>query len=207
MASLCQYYKWNRPDSAIYYGNKAVTLARQIKFPKAELRALDGMVLTHLAIGNNSKALQINLEAIKIAEKNFNLRAKSRFLLHSGELYTGSKNYHKALSFYKESKKVADSAGDYPFSIIGQASMAETFSLMNQLDSAFYYGDLADDNADRVEVDYPKPYTLRVLGNIYFETGNYGRALAIFRQSLQISGISNSIFKCNYYIAQIYQKC
>ena len=37
MASLCQYYKWNNPDSSIYYGNKAIAIARQIHYPKAEL--------------------------------------------------------------------------------------------------------------------------------------------------------------------------
>ena len=99
MAEICQYYKWNRPDSAIHYGNKALLLAKQIKFPKAEIRALEGMVLTHLTIGNDSRALQINLEGIKIAEKNFNLKGKSRFLRHFGELYNRSKKHHKALSF------------------------------------------------------------------------------------------------------------
>lgn len=39
LAQLSDYYKFNRPDSAIFYGNKALRLAREINFPKGELMA------------------------------------------------------------------------------------------------------------------------------------------------------------------------
>ena len=37
MAELADYYKSNLPDSALFYGYKALALARQIKFPKGEV--------------------------------------------------------------------------------------------------------------------------------------------------------------------------
>jgi hypothetical protein len=37
IAYLANYYKADLPDSALFYGYKALALARQIKFPKGEV--------------------------------------------------------------------------------------------------------------------------------------------------------------------------
>ena len=36
LMELCDEYKFTRPDSAIYYGNKAVLLSNKITYPKKE---------------------------------------------------------------------------------------------------------------------------------------------------------------------------
>ena len=70
LLDLCDEYKLARPDSAIYYGNKALLLANKINYPKGEVNALILIILAHNAIGNDTQALGINLHAIKIAKKN-----------------------------------------------------------------------------------------------------------------------------------------
>ena len=70
MAEFSNYYKLNRPDSAVIYGYRALTLARKIKFAKGELTALHTLIITQLNLGNDSKALQMCLQANKIAEQN-----------------------------------------------------------------------------------------------------------------------------------------
>jgi len=76
IAELADYYKGDLPDSALFYGYKALALARQIKFPRGEVRALDIMVLALLSLGNDSKALQMALQGLKIAEKNKELESQ-----------------------------------------------------------------------------------------------------------------------------------
>src|SRR5436190_20603602 len=70
MVDLANYYKYHSPDSSLFYGYKALALARQIKFPKGEVEAIHIIVLAQLTLGNDSKALQITLQGLKIAEKN-----------------------------------------------------------------------------------------------------------------------------------------
>src|SRR3954452_25354261 len=70
MIYLANYYKTDLPDSALFYGYKALALARQIKFPTGELDALAFMSITLSILGNESKALQMALQSLKIAEKN-----------------------------------------------------------------------------------------------------------------------------------------
>ncbi len=59
LAELINYYKFNIPDSAFFYGQQALTLARQIKFPKGEAQALLFLSVTNSALGNASKALEL----------------------------------------------------------------------------------------------------------------------------------------------------
>src|SRR4030095_6395160 len=70
IAELVNYYKSDLPDSALFYGYKALALARQIKFPKGEVSALGYMSIALNTLGNDSKALETALQGLKIAEKN-----------------------------------------------------------------------------------------------------------------------------------------
>ena len=60
---LANYYKYNLPDSSLFYGYKALELARQIKFVRGEVRAMYYILFAHMVLGNDSKALQICLQA------------------------------------------------------------------------------------------------------------------------------------------------
>jgi tetratricopeptide (TPR) repeat protein len=106
MNELSNNYKSNRPDSALFYGYKALALARQINFPSGEVVAMEDIALSQLRLGNDSKALQLIPKAIKFAEKHNLIRNKAGLLIQLGFVYDGSKNYAKSLSLYKESKRL-----------------------------------------------------------------------------------------------------
>ena len=67
---ISNYYKFNKPDSALYYGYKSLTLASEINFPKGEASAMMNIILTQITLGNQSSALRLCLYGIKFAEKN-----------------------------------------------------------------------------------------------------------------------------------------
>src|SRR5688572_772598 len=84
IAELANYYKSYLPDSSLFYGYKALALSRQIKFPKGEVEALQKMVIAMTTLENDSKALQLNLQGLKIAEKNNLVHNKGAILLELG---------------------------------------------------------------------------------------------------------------------------
>src|SRR6266496_4550492 len=88
---LANYFKFYLPDSALFYGYKALALARQIKFPEGEVKALEYIVLTLTTLGNDSKALQMDLQGLKIAEKNNLIGEKAALLGQLGGIYNGVK--------------------------------------------------------------------------------------------------------------------
>jgi hypothetical protein len=70
MVRLTFEYKFNMPDSALYYGYKTISLAQKVNLPAAELDAMNYISVALITIGNNSKALQVAIQGLKIAEKN-----------------------------------------------------------------------------------------------------------------------------------------
>ena len=134
MNSLSNYYRANRPDSAVFYANKALILARHINDPELEVQSLAISTLVQIYVGNDSRALQLNLEAIKIAEL-IALKNPGLFL-QSGRIYEMSGNYSKALEESRKAKTIADSINNTFFMALAPARMAEMFLFMDQLDSA-----------------------------------------------------------------------
>jgi two-component system NtrC family sensor kinase len=208
MAELANVYKSDLPDSALFYGYKALTLARQIKFPKGEVTALGYMIIALNTLGNDSKALQMTLQALKIAEKN-NLIGNKAFLLSVlGNIYNGVKNHAKALDLIKESKALLDSLHDFAQSVMTQNAIGETYLMLDQPDSALYYCRSAYENSRQLkeEDDWSIPYILFNLGRIEDKKGNRDSALAYFRQSLSIAWNAEITFKSYFSIAQLYQQ-
>jgi signal transduction histidine kinase len=200
----CSYYKFKRPDSTMFYGAKALTLARQIKFPKGELEAMAYIVLTQSALGNQAKALQIILEAIKIAEKNHLIFEKAQLLYLQAIIHNQMKNYEKALNLCMESKNLLDSIHNITFSALVQTGIGDAFLKLNQPDSALYYCQLSYDY--QLKETWVKYYSALQLGKIQEKMDHTDLALYLFRQSLSLSDEPNELFNSNLAIAQLYQK-
>jgi signal transduction histidine kinase len=200
----CIHYRFRSPDSTVFYGAKALTLARQIKFPKGEIRVMGDMALTQLSLGNLAKALQIVLAAIKIAEKNHLILEKAQQLHLQGSISKQSKNYEKALNLYMESKNVFDSIHNTSFFALAQTNIGDTYLKLNQPDSALYYCQLSYDN--QVKELWVHYFAAFNLGKIQDKIGNTDLALSLFRQSLSIADNPNDFFKSNLSIAQVYHK-
>ena len=96
-------------------------------FQKEKSEALEFMIIAQITLGNDSKALQMDLQGLKIAEKNNLIGKKAALLELLGNIYNGVKNYTKALDLLKKSKALFDSLHDFTsFSII-QNCIGETY--------------------------------------------------------------------------------
>ena len=206
-AELANYYKFYLPDSALFYGYKALALARQIKFPKGEARALAYIILAQLVLGNDSKALQLTLQGLKIAEKNNLVYDKAIFLINLGEIYNGVKNHRRALDIFKKSKALFDSIHNFTFSALLQDFIGETYLMLNQSDSALAYCQSAYEDAVKLnETDWLRHRLLLSLGKIQDKNDSVDLALAYFRQSLAEATEVRPIFEAYFSIAQLYKK-
>ena len=204
MTRISDFYRANRPDSAIFYANKALILARNINSPELEVEALALSTLVQIYIGNDSKALQLNLEAIKIAELNTLIVKRPGLFMQTGRIYEMSGNYSKALNEYRKAKTISDANNYVFFVVLAPARMAEMFLYMNQLDSALYYGHLADDYAQKFTGS--NFFSQYALGQIYFKKGNKELALKYLREASQSSRINFNTYHSLYQMAKVYQE-
>jgi two-component system NtrC family sensor kinase len=206
---LCNDYRFLKPDSAFFYGQRALTLARQINYPKGEANALYLLGFTNEAIGNYPKALELNLKSLHIAENNDLKLIKGQALQRIGVMYRESDNLPKAMEYVRESKKIFDAIHNTPMSVSSQNMIGINFYLNGQLDSALTHCLLAYDNMNRFNVNWMRAPTLNALGNIYAQKGNLPLALDCFRKSLvyaEKEGNYRSAFRATYRIANLYQK-
>ena len=186
MVDLANHYTNISPDSAFFYGYKALALARQINFPKGEVGALRYITWTHLGIGNYSDALQITLRGLKIAERNNLVNDKALFLYTMGRIYNQIKDYSKTLNLFREAKALLDSLHNSPDATSIQDDIAETYLMMNQPDSALYYSQLAHEKAVRLKRNWLEAKSLWTLARVQSKKGNHDLALAYLRQSLLV---------------------
>ena len=97
-----------------------------------------------------------------------------------------SGNYSKALNESRKAKTFADSINNVFFMVLASARMAEMFLYMNQLDSALYYGHMADDLAHKFWGN-GNHFSQHALGQIYFKKGNDELALKYLHEASQSS--------------------
>ena len=206
LAELSDYYKFNKPDSCIFYGNKAIQLARQINFPIGELRAFQSIVVTYNKLGNISKALQMNLQALKIAERNNLTDEVANKLFLMGNSYSLSGNYRKALPFYRQSKTLSDSIQDVAWSVMSEGNMGGAYLKLHMLDSATYYSESAYKRAVLLNTDWLTGTQLTRLGLLEQTKGNNILALNYYNRALSLNRNSSGRAELFYAIAKVYQQ-
>ena len=204
LAELINDYKFDIPDSAFFYGQQALTLARQIKFPKGEAQALLFLSVTNRALGNTSKALELRFKGLQIAEKNNLIGEKQHAMTLLGSSYMDLGNYSQALFYLYKALKLNDpndskSPNRFCLTLI---TLASTYLSMNKLDSAKYYSQSASDSAKQYNLNWVQPVTLMTMGRIHNKKGEPRLAFNFFRQVLNYN---SSGFSAYFEIAKLHQ--
>ena len=205
---LGNYYKFRKPDSGLFYCYKGLALSKEIKFATGEVRALQLIGITQIMLGNEPKALQINRQAIRIAEEYNMIYEKSVLQTQLGLINVRSKNYANALRLFKEQMRLFDSLRDLSYSVNVQSLIGETHLLMNQLDSALYYSELAYKTiqTNGSILSWAKHIVLLNQGRIQHKVGNTDLALSYFKKSLHLADEVDKIILSCIAMAQLYQQ-
>ena len=113
MADIAAYYKFSNPDSSLIYAQQVLTLARKIKFPNGEFRGYNNMGFAFGTIGNYPRALEMQLKALRMAEKHGFWNGKAEVLLSLANSYRSAEDYPKSLVHLKQSRQIYDSLQVY----------------------------------------------------------------------------------------------
>ena len=209
MVELVNQYKYANADSALFYAQKALMLSRKIKFHEGEFRSLLMMGFALSLASNHSRALELELKALRISEKyNFTI-GRGEVLNRLGVIYRETKDFPRALFYHKKSKQLFDSLHNYYKAVTSEVFLGRTYYLMNQTDSALYYCLMADNNIKRYGSELMSCTNFITLARLQLKKGNVQLALNYFRQSL-LAGYSSGqyifTYKSNLEIAEIYQQ-
>ena len=209
---LSNGHREDNRDSALFYVQKALVLAKQNKKSLDEAHALGakGYILSHLGkYGESFKCFQ---EAFKIAENPANEivswsnwgNIPASLPLHEGRLYVLTSIHNsigllygrtdktdKQIFHYKETKRLAEVLKDTLFLGSVNMNLGNSYIRLNKLDSAL----VMEQNAERFFVQSGnKQYLSRVfqlIGSIYMKKGNTTKAIKYYRKAIK-SGIEQN---------------
>ncbi len=129
MVSLCFAYRSFKLDSSLLSGEKALNLARKIKFTKGEINALNALSGSFRIQGDMPKFLDFRIKALKILEENFPTMDKSELWNGIGLVYLEINDYPKALDYFRKALSIRKRENSL-------LNVGRVFAKTNQLDSA-----------------------------------------------------------------------
>ena len=208
--ALASAYLETKPDSSLYYSEKALEIARKLKLKLGEAITLGKKAYAQLNKGNYPESLRTFLSAIEIADNTENeknilpsrvlvtngfppdarghtLRLMTLGFLHefTGILYENVNDYEKELYHLRFVREFVEQNKD-------TAHMAELYYVLGRVyltlqknDSALRYEQKAYELSRHVGLDVSGP--LLTLGKYYVATGQDQQAAAYLHEALKES--------------------
>ena len=183
IAELGLQFRNSNPDSSIIYGQKALALAKQIKFQKGEALALSNIGLAKREKGDLPGALELEIQALQIAEENNYVNELAFGLRRVGLVYMDLRNYSVALTYLYRALHKHESVQYQRGIAIEHMNLGMTYEYMDNLDSALFHIQKAEAGKNYIEDLYPE--VNRVFGNIYAKKGNKELALHYYNKGIQ----------------------
>ncbi len=183
LTNLGLQYRNTNPDSSVYFSEKALALAQQIKFKRGEAFALTTMGLALREKGDLPKSLELQIKALQIAEPN-NFPIEAAFCLRRiGLVYMDLNDYPTCLNYLYQALSKQEAVQYKRGMAIEYMNLGMTYEYMNRIDSALYFTQKAEDHKELIEDLYPE--VNRVFGNIYARKGDYKTALQYYNKGIK----------------------
>ena len=193
------YYMEIKGDSALYFLDQQLKLAKQLKLKLWEADALDNIGFVLFRLTNYPRSLQAFIEGLKIAEdeeseKNIwrisifskegnprNARLTVLAFLHQdiGTLYGNTGNFEKQVSNCIEALKIAESVNDQSLLSVVNMNLGMAYMNLNKLDSALAFEQKALDYSNTSGFQINKGLILFRIGKTIFFRSNSGKSATI----------------------------
>ena len=235
MRAIARIYAELNPDSAYYYAEKALTLARQLQLKLDEGAALHEMSYAFLNRGNYPRSLQSAFSAIAILddpasearvlvgkfpgddELNYRVAAPHAQRLSElaftnqvlGILYANSNNYEKAWHHHLLARENALRSGNVPLQGIVELTMNRVYLNLKKNDSALFSIQRAYDWVMQSGYKRYLGSVLLNMGRTYAALGDTNLANDYYRRSLVASvehGYFRGVVASSLLLADFYMK-
>jgi two-component system, NtrC family, sensor kinase len=209
---LGSYYYNSNIDSLEFYLERSLSVAQKLNLRLYEAGIL-GAQAGHYAWSNYPKALELSLQALKIAEdpaseKNtWNLAAGHTphierlntlgwIYFQIAQLYGNTDNIEKQTSSLKQAINIAQSLGDSVMNMLANLNLGNVYlDKLKKLDSALYFEQRAlslfskSGSGDKDDIGW----VFGSIGAIYFEKENFDLSREAFQKGLQLMQEQNNL--------------
>ncbi len=165
-------------------------------FDKSDNTLLKGRIYLNLSrlfvsLKKNKKAKEYTLLALEYSKKANDILGRTFALSNIGELSKISKDYDKALIFYRKSLKLAELSGMGRPLTYSQLMIGEIFLKTDKNDSVKYYFNLVLEN-DQTD-NSARIICLRNYAELYKREKEYKKAMVMYSEALHLAKRSNIV--------------
>lgn len=189
-STISREYLFTNLDSAYYYINKGISLSKKLNFSKGLCRNYVSFSSYLNQIGNQTKALEIGIEALKIAEENNEDFGRMMALGNLGVLYGYQSDFEKTIAYTKQTYELAKKNKTTNTIISSLINLAAGYLNGKQLDSSLYYNNLALTEAYKLKDNIFLCAISSIFGNIHQNLNQNNIALEYYKQGLNYAEIS-----------------
>jgi tetratricopeptide (TPR) repeat protein len=186
-----------KPDSALQLAQEAFYLAQRTDNIEGESRSLGVLANTFMKIGNYPRALELNLQKLKLEEKRNVPRNLASVLMNIGIVYALQEQYREALKYYARADSVItkDSVKDFRFNI--NLNIGDTYNRLNVSDSAFLFFNKSLQIAKEDNNEESIGLAMTGLGHSYLKLGSLEQSLLNYRNSIiHLRQVNNDEILC-----------
>ena len=223
------YYSEVNRDSALYFNEQRLVIAKKIGYKLLEAAALNMKGYQKIQKGEYAEALKCLQESLKITQDSNNLEVnhwiiifpfhipgKERFHVMSacihqlGILMRETDNLPKELECFKKALLLARQVNSIDRQMISNSNLGSAFLRKGLLDSALYHAQQADSCA--LLPGFKGIFRGRnkaLMGDVYFKQGDYRQAKLLYLKGLDLSIKTNNQFNiaiAKHKLSQLYLK-
>ena len=209
--ALYSYYEENNVDSALYFSDRMLTVAKRSNQKLAEASALNSKAYQFRNIGQYGKSLHCLTQALTILEnpeieKNTTWLSDSAFTPHRLRLWLLSVTHHmyallmqstrnsrEEIFHYKEELKISEMISRKAGVQLAYMNLGNAYLRLNMLDSALAYSEKANTMAEKNNFKYYNGWNLGTLGDIYNKMKKDNLALQYYYAGIQNSKRLNNL--------------
>ncbi len=204
---LSEAYRSNNPDTSLILANQALSKSRELGFKKGEIMALNVLCVLHREKGDLPYALQLGLQAWKIAEKEQLIYVGVYSLIRVANVYLNVGDASKALPYLHKADELLEiNYDDFQWSVT-QYFLADIYEKLDDLDSAEKRVELLEKKYESVPLWIIINNRLR--GNIAVKKGNEQKAIEYYHKSMKEAIAENSLREAataSNSIAEVFKK-
>ncbi len=178
------YFRLGDNVNALEYGNKSLSLAREINNPEYEIESLNTIGNVYNRIANNPKALEAYNNALAIAEKIKSISYQAQALSNIGSVYNHTGENQKALDYFNKALPLRKQANDKSGEAATLNNIAGVYSRLGDFEKALSYYNRALPLRREVKDIFGELATLTNIGTIYSELGETQKVLESYNQIL-----------------------
>ncbi len=186
LSDICWELKYTDPERAVDYGNKALTLAKQLNYQSGVARAYNNLGFVLLIKTNYPEALDDFLESIKIEKNNGDKINLAYSLTNLGAAYREINDFEQAIIYYQKSMAVTITFNFKKPEIYALKGLGLAYLGQGDYDRAKVYFSQMYDLAWEKNYKELAGTALRHIGEMNMLEENYDSAVNNFSKSLDL---------------------